>query len=258
MSSAVATTSQKIGTVRVSVLKIAAWRRAGFAEAALVDAVGGARNVVAAASSRVAECCFMSANMLLILAASLLRLRRLCKRRCVRPRAARNGSQTPPASMNSVLLRPPRPPSPPAPQGGRGPGRGAPGPFANQKNRRAQNDLGRRPSTPQKRGAVDQGHSAATERTQALDDEPRRPARTRCSAARRSFKGQFDSQHRRRYRASRVLEPRPAPPSKRRHQRAPRDARAGPEAPPRVARRSAPTTVTRSARRRPKRRQSAY
>ena len=76
----------------------------------------------------------------------------------------------------------------------RGPGRGARGPFANQKNRRAQNDLGRRPSTPQKRGAVDQGHSAATERTQALDDEPRRPAQTRCSAARRSFKGQFDSQ----------------------------------------------------------------
>ena len=152
------------------------------------------------------------------------------------------GSQTPPASRNSVVLRLPRPPSPPGPRGGRGPGRGAQRPFANQKNRRAQNDLGRRPSTPQKRGAVDQGHSAATERTQALDDEPRRPARTRCSAARRSFKGQFDSQHRRRYRASRVLEPRPAPPSKRRHQRAPRDARAGPEAPPRVARRSAPTT----------------
>ena len=59
LSSAVATTSQKIGTVRVSVLKIAAWRRAGFAEAALVDAVGGARNVVAAASSRVAECVFL-------------------------------------------------------------------------------------------------------------------------------------------------------------------------------------------------------
>ena len=156
---------------------------------------------------------FLSANdMLLVLAASLLRLRRLCKRRCVRPRAARNGSQTPPASRNSVVVRPPRPPSPLGPRGGRGPGRGARGPFANQKNRRAQNDLGRRPSTPQKRGAVDQGHSAATERTQALDDEPRRPARTRCSAARRSFKGQFDSQHRRRYRASRVPEPRPAPP----------------------------------------------
>ena len=123
-----------------------------------------------------------------------------------------DGSQTPPASRNFVLVRPPKPPSPIAPRGGRGPGRGAQRPFANQKNRRAQNDLGRRPSTPQKRGAVDQGHSAATERTQALDEEPRRPARTRCSAARRSFKGQFDSQHRRRYRASRVLEPRPGTP----------------------------------------------
>ena len=128
------------------------------------------------------------------------------------PRARVDGSPTPPATRNSVVLPPPRPPSPPGPRPRRGPGRGAQGPFANQKNRRAQNDLGRRPSTPQKRGAVDQGHSAATERTQALDDEPRRPARTRCSAARRSFKGQFDSQHRRRYRASRVLEPRPAPP----------------------------------------------
>ena len=59
LSSAVATTSQKIGTVRVSVLKIAAWRRAGFAEAALVEHVCVARNVVAAASSRVADCCFL-------------------------------------------------------------------------------------------------------------------------------------------------------------------------------------------------------
>ena len=169
--------------------------------------------------------------------------------------------QASPQQGNPLVPVPPRPPSPPAPRGGRGPGRGAHRPFANQKSRRAQNDLGRRPSTPQKRGAVDQGHSAATERTQALDDEPRRPARTRCSAARRSFKGQFDSQHRRRYRASRVLEPRPAPPSKRRHQRAPRDARAGPEAPPRVARRSAPTTVTTQRLETeppPKRRQSAY
>ena len=124
----------------------------------------------------------------------------------------RDESQTPPATSNFVEFPPPRLPSPPTPRGGHGPGRGAQRPFANQKNRRAQNDLGRRPSTPQKRGAVDQGHSAATERTQALDDEPRRPAQTRCSAARRSFKGQFDSQHRRRYRASRVLEPRPAPP----------------------------------------------
>ena len=100
-----------------------------------------------------------------------------------------DGSPTPRRTRNSVVLRPPRLPSPPAPRGGRGPGRGAQRPFANQKNRRAQNDLGRRPSTPQKRGAVDQGHSAATERTQALDDEPRRPARH--SAARRSFKGQL-------------------------------------------------------------------
>ena len=118
------------------------------------------------------------------------------------PRVARaaDAYQASPESRNPLVPVPPSPPSPLGPHGGRGPGRGAQGPFANQKNRRAQNDLGRRPSTPQKRGAVDQGHSAATERTQALDDEPRRPARTRCSAARRSFKGQFDSQHRRRYR----------------------------------------------------------
>ena len=150
---------------------------------------------------------------------------------CHLPSAARprcNEYQASPESGDPLVPVPLRPPSPSAPHGGRGPGRGAQGPFANQKKRRAQNDLGRRPSTPQKRGAEDQGHSAATERTQALDDEPRRPARTRCSAARRSFKGQFDSQHRRRYRASRVLEPRPAPPSKRRHQRAPHEARAVP------------------------------
>jgi len=105
---------------------------------------------------------------------------------CHLPSAARprgNAYQASLESRNPLVPVPLRPPSPPAPRGGRGPGRGAQGPFANQKNRRAQNDLGRRPSTPQKRGAVDQGHSAATERTQALDDEPRRPARTRCSAA---------------------------------------------------------------------------
>ena len=61
-------------------------------------------------------------------------------------RAARDGSQTPPATRNCVVVRPPRPPSPLAPRGGRGPGRGAPGAFANQKNRRAQNDLGRQSS----------------------------------------------------------------------------------------------------------------
>ena len=58
-SSAVATTSQKIGTVRVSVLETVKWRRAGFAEAALVEHVCVARNVVAASSSRVADCCFL-------------------------------------------------------------------------------------------------------------------------------------------------------------------------------------------------------
>ena len=67
------------------------------------------------------------------------------------PRARVDGSPTPPATRNSVVLTPPRPPSPPGPRPRRGPGRGARGPFANQKNRRAQNDLGRRPSTAQAR-----------------------------------------------------------------------------------------------------------
>ena len=58
-SSTGAKTYKKIEKVRVLVLKTATWRRAGFAEAALVDAVGVARNVVAAASSRVAECAFL-------------------------------------------------------------------------------------------------------------------------------------------------------------------------------------------------------
>ena len=62
LSSAVATTSQKIGTVRVSVLKTATWRRAGFAEAALVEHVCVARNVVAAASPRAAECAFLQSK----------------------------------------------------------------------------------------------------------------------------------------------------------------------------------------------------
>ena len=43
LSSAVATTSQTIGTVRVSVLKIATWRQAAFRRAALVEPVGIAR-----------------------------------------------------------------------------------------------------------------------------------------------------------------------------------------------------------------------
>ena len=107
-------------------------------------------------------------NMLWILAASLLRFRRLCRRRRVRPRAARKGSQTPPASRNSVVLRPPRPPSPPGPRGGRGPGRGARGPFANQKNRRAQNDQGRRPSTPLKRRAEDQSQGSTPLRVRTV------------------------------------------------------------------------------------------
>ena len=58
-SSTGATTSQKIEKARVLVLKTATWRRAGFAEAALVEHVCVARNVVAATSSRVAECVFL-------------------------------------------------------------------------------------------------------------------------------------------------------------------------------------------------------
>ena len=58
-SSTVATTYKRIEKVRVSVLETVKWRRAGFAEAALVEHVCVARNVVAAASSRVADCCFL-------------------------------------------------------------------------------------------------------------------------------------------------------------------------------------------------------
>ena len=58
-SSTGAETYTKIENVRVLVLKTATWRWAGFAEAALVDAVCVARNVVAASSSRVADCCFL-------------------------------------------------------------------------------------------------------------------------------------------------------------------------------------------------------
>ena len=58
-SSTGAETYTKIENVRVLVLKTATWRRAGFAEAVLVDAVCVARNVVAASSSRVADCCFL-------------------------------------------------------------------------------------------------------------------------------------------------------------------------------------------------------
>ena len=41
-----------------------------------------------------------------------------------------------PESRNPLVPVPLRPPSPPAPRGGRGPGRGAQRPFANQKNRK--------------------------------------------------------------------------------------------------------------------------
>ena len=58
-SSTVATTYKRIEKVRVSVLETVKWRRAGFAEAALVEHVCVARNVVAATSSRVAECVFL-------------------------------------------------------------------------------------------------------------------------------------------------------------------------------------------------------
>ena len=75
-------------------------------------------------------------------------------------RARCNEYQASPESWDPLVPAPLRPPSRPAPRGGRRPGRGAQRPFANQKNRRAQNDLGRRPSTPQKRGAVD--HAVAT------------------------------------------------------------------------------------------------
>ncbi len=77
----------------------------------------------------------------------------------------RDGSQTPPATSNSVVVRPPRLPSPPSPRGRRGPDRGAQRPFANQKNRRAQNDLERRPSTP----------PARRRRPEPLQARPTRP-----------------------------------------------------------------------------------
>ena len=46
-----------------------------------------------------------------------------------------DGSPTPRATKNFVEFPPPRPPSPPGPRPRRGPGRGAQGPFANQKKR---------------------------------------------------------------------------------------------------------------------------
>ncbi len=112
-------------------------------------------------------------NMLWILAASLLRFRRLCRRRRVRARAARKGSQAPPATRNFVVVRPPKPPSPPTPRGGRGPGRGGAKSYRESKKSQSAERSGAAASDAVKRGAVDQGHSAATDRTQVLDDEPR-------------------------------------------------------------------------------------
>ena len=89
-----------------------------------------------------------------------------------------DGSQTPPATRNSVFVRAPRPPSPPAPRGGRGPGRGAQGAFANQKNRRAQNDLGAAAiyaaSAAQTTGAAAGQTSTPMDSTRSLGDLPGR------------------------------------------------------------------------------------
>ena len=73
------------------------------------------------------------------------RAKRDCRRRA-RVGVHGDGSQASRESSYPLPPVPPRPPSPTAPRGGRGPGRGAQGPFANQKNRRAQNDLGRQSS----------------------------------------------------------------------------------------------------------------
>ena len=67
----------------------------------------------------------------------------------VRPRGS--AYQASPESRNPLVPVPPRLPSPPSPRGRRGPGRGAQGAFANQKNHRAQNDLGRSPPKAQHR-----------------------------------------------------------------------------------------------------------
>ena len=84
---------------------------------------------------------------------------------CHLPSAARprgNAYQASPESRDPLVTVPLRPPSPPAPRGDRGPGRGAQRPFANQKNRRAQNDLGRRPSmTNLERRLIDDDDGAA-------------------------------------------------------------------------------------------------
>ena len=59
--------------------------------------------------------------------------------------------QASPESGNPLVPVPLRLSSRPAARARRGPGRGALGPFANQKNRRAQNDLGRSPPKAQHR-----------------------------------------------------------------------------------------------------------
>ena len=73
--------------------------------------------------------------------------------RAARPRRRRpcDGYQASPESRNPLVPVPPMLPSPPAPRWRRGPGRGAQGAFANQKNHRAQNDLGRSPPKAQHR-----------------------------------------------------------------------------------------------------------
>ena len=93
-----------------------------------------------------------------------------------RPRARADGSPTPPATRNSVGLPPPRLPSPPGPRPRHGPGRGAQGPFANQKNRRAQHDLGRRPSTAQARRRGPWRRTRTTTRTRRATTGPAAPS----------------------------------------------------------------------------------
>ena len=92
------------------------------------------------------------------------------------PRARVDGSPTPRATNNFVEFPPPRTPSPPAARARRGPGRGAQGPFANQKNRRAQNDLGRRPSTAQARRRGPWRRTRTTTRTRRATTGPAAPS----------------------------------------------------------------------------------
>ena len=59
------------------------------------------------------------------------------------PARATDAYQASPESRNPLVPVPLRPPSPPGPRQRRGPGRGAQGPFANQKNRSAARERGR-------------------------------------------------------------------------------------------------------------------